>query len=125
MNYPDRKRGRMSPEERASIAALAERGLRPGQIALKLNRHPATVNFAMHSMGLNTLRPRTFEYLRGGRTVRSFSPAEDRMIQELRAAGLSTLVVAARLNEAFGNERSCHTVGVRLKMLANLDDEAA
>ena len=79
----------------------------------------------MHSMGLNKVQRRTFEYVRGGRTVRSFSQAEDRMIQELRAAGHSTSLVAARLNEAFGNDRTCHTVGVRLKMLANLDDEAA
>lgn len=115
------RRGRLSPHEREQIEALALKKLTAGQIALRLNRIPATINFAMHSMGLKVPTDRQFSFTRkNGSEVHSFSQAEDAMISEMRAAGAVCREIADAIMARFGLRRSPQTVGIRLKMLANL-----
>lgn len=119
------KRGRLSVDEEAAIVELAdEQKLEAGQIALRLNRHPATVSYAMHRLGCRQLTRRTFCYWRAGAVVRSFSPDEDSWMLKRRAAGATTAQIALELGEKFGHPRSPHTVNVRLVLLANVDREA-
>jgi hypothetical protein len=113
------RRGPMTSREVAEIERLAGRGLNCGQISRRLNRIPATVNWQMHLLGLRTLAPRDVEYVRNGRWVRTFSSEEDCCIEQLRMDGLSTPAIARLVTEHFGHPRSAHTIGMRLKMLAN------
>ena len=119
------KRGRLSAEERSEIERLAMLGLKPGPIAQRLDRHPATINFAMHCMGLRAPASRTFSYVRNGRPVVSWSAADDARIQALRAAGMTTTKVAEIISTESGISRSGPTVRVRLMMLANVDSDVA
>ena len=116
--FPNIKRGRMSPEERAKIVALAERGLNGGQIALRLNRHPSTVGLAMVFLGVREPATREFAYERGGRLVRSFTAEEDQTLTALRIEGLSTPRIAQALTDRFGHPRTAATINIRLRMLA-------
>lgn len=117
------KRGRLSAEERDQIAALAGRGFSVGRIAQKLNRHPSTVNFALHTMGLRTTKPQSrHSYVRKGSLVCAFSPDEDAYITELRDKGLSTTLIADLASRKFNHRRSAATVLTRLKMLANVEE---
>jgi hypothetical protein len=115
----DCKRGRLTSDERDRLQALADRGLTSGQIARRLNRHPATVNFAMHALGLKN-GPAEYrgDYVRNGRLVKAFTEDEDGFIQSLRLDGLSTPKIAERVRERFGHTRTAPTIGIRLKMLA-------
>lgn len=120
----DIKRGRLSDDENAAIEALAGRNLKAGQIALRLNRHPATINHAMHRMGLKILTERgavTFTR-KGGSTVNGFSPDEDALIEEMRAGGASPGKIAAECLARFGRKRSPQTINTRLIMLANREE---
>jgi hypothetical protein len=119
---PDILRGRLSDDEKDRIAALAGRGLGPGQIARKLNRHPGTVNFHMHCQGLRTLARRSFAYTRKGRPVRSFSREEDAFLTDLRVAGVGLTEIAKRVSSRFGYPRGLHTIRVRLIFLANAEE---
>ncbi len=117
------RRGRLSPHEREQIEALALKKLKAGQIAFRLNRIPATINFAMHYMGLNApadLRRRSYPR-KNGSEVHSFSQAEDAMILEMRAAQAVCREIAAECMARFGRKRSPQTIGMRLKMLANVE----
>lgn len=116
--FPHIKRGRLSPEERAAIVTLAERGLNGGQIALRLNRHPSTVGLAMLYLGVREPATREFSYERAGRLVRSFTPDEDSVLTALRIEGLSTPRIAQALSDQFGHPRTAATVNIRLRMLA-------
>jgi len=119
---PDlRRRGRLTGAELDVIETLAARGLSAGQIARRLNRIPATVNFAMHSLGLKAPAARQAVYVRAGRIVRTFAAEEDAFIAALRTGGLTTPQIAARTSERFGHPRTAATVLVRLRMLANLE----
>lgn len=120
----DIKRGRMEPGELEQIAALAERGLGAGQIAIRLNRHPGTVNYAMHRLGYRKLVRRATAYLRKGVLVKPFSEAEDRLITDLREQGASVCKIADVVTDRFGHRRSPHTVNVRLVMLASASEAA-
>ncbi len=113
------KRGRLTTDERDRVVELAERGLSAGQIALRMDRHKATINFAMHCLGLkNGPARRHWDYVRNGRLVKAFTEVEDDFIQQLRLAGLSTPKIAEQVRAHFGHERSPPTIGIRLKMLA-------
>ena len=115
------RRGRLSPHEREQIEVLALRKLTAGQIALRLNRISATINFAMHYMGLKVPTDRQFSYTRkNGSEVHSFDDAEDVMILEMRAAQAVCREIAAECMARFGRKRSTQTIRTRLKMLANL-----
>lgn len=120
--HPNILRGRLSKEELERICALGERGLKAGPIALRLNRHPGTVNYAMHRLGLNTPAQRSFEYVRGGSVVKSFSRDEDGLLSAMRTEGATLGVIAAALTETFGHRRSPHTVAVRLVLLSNVEE---
>ena len=123
---PDIKRGRLSADEEKAIEALAGRKLKAGQIATRLNRHPATVNFAMHRMGLKEPATRQCApYTRkNGSRVCLFDDAEDAMIEAMRAEGNTCSRIAAACFVWFGRKRSAATVGVRLRMLANRKEAA-
>jgi hypothetical protein len=117
----DIKRGRLSRAEEAAIVDLAARNFSPGRIAQKLNRHPATINYAMHRLHLRAVARRDFAYFRGGVPVKSFSPTEDAYLTALRVQGLSHTQIAILLTHRFGHPRSSHTIGVRLALLANAE----
>ncbi len=114
------RRGRLTPEEKARIEQLAtERNWSPGRIALSLGRHPGTINFHMTTHGLRVSTRRGVDLVRrNGSVVKAFTPREDRVIQDLRAQGLSTPKIAAAVAARFRRRRTPSTIGVRLKMLA-------
>lgn len=114
-----KKTGRMVPEERAAIEQMAERGLSAPQIAQRLNRHSGTINFAMHALGLKAPQERTFDYVRNGVRVVSFSREEDAFIEALRVQAFTTTKIGELCAKRFGHPRSAATVGTRLKMIAN------
>lgn len=116
-------RGRMSSEEMTRVEELAEAGLKSGQIARRLNRHQATVGWAMHRLGLKVTQHREFAYVRNGVLVKSFSREEDEIIEAMRVGGATTTKIAAALTERFGHRRSPHTVNMRLTLLANSDGD--
>ncbi len=117
-------RGRLSEAEKAQIVELAERNFTCGRIAQKLNRHPSTINFAMHWMGLKKLTSRRPTYVRGGVEVRGFSEGEDDYIQACRIEGLTTPEIATLVAAHFGHKRSAATINVRLRMLASTEEAA-
>lgn len=125
--FPTVKHGRLTPDEDAEIERLAERRLTCGQIALRLNRHPATVNFAMHRLAVKTVDRRRAgkSYIRNGREVRHFTLEEDALMVDLRTEGLAFPRIAGLLSERFGGHpRTAQTISVRLMMLANLEEAA-
>ncbi len=117
-------RGLLTPAENEAIIAMADAGHSPGRIAQKLNRHPSTVGYAMHRLGLRKLQLRAFSYVRNGVAVRSFSREEDAFLTALRIQGYSTPKIAAMCSKRFGHVRSAHTIQVRLVLLSNLEDAA-
>lgn len=119
-------RGRLSREERVVIEELVDKGFLAGQIAGRLNRHPSTINFAMHCAGLKQPVPRSVAYQRrDGSKVKSFGADEDTFIQALRCQNYTCAKIAEMSSKRFGHRRSAATVGVRLKMLANIDHDIA
>ena len=100
-------RGRLSADERTKIETLADRGLKASQIAERMNRLPATINFAMHSMGLKAPKDRPgVNYTRkSGSVVHSFTPDEDAMIEEMRVDGAVCRVIAETCLARFGRRR--------------------
>ena len=121
----DIKHGRLTGEESEQIVVMAERGLSAGRIAQKLNRHPVTISYAMHRLGVRKLQLREFSYVRKGVLVKSFSREEDAFLSALRVQGFTTTTkIAELLTKRFGHKRSAHTVNVRLVLLSNLDEAA-
>ena len=119
------KSGRLSPAERAEIEQLADRGLRAGQIAIRMDRHSNTIGFLMSVTGLRICSDRTFAYQRRGRPVRSFSPDEDALIEALRCQAYTYQQIASVCGARFGHARTAATIGIRLKMLAARREAAA
>jgi hypothetical protein len=113
--------GRLSAAERNEIEKFADLGKTPGWIANKLNRHPCAVNNAMISVGLRACKPRKFSYVRNGRTVRSFNPEEDALIDNMRTARCTLRDIAEACAERFGYRRTPETIGMRLKALSAAD----
>lgn len=113
------QRGRLAREELERIDELAGRGLTPGQIAQKLNRHPGTVNYAMHRLGRRKLTRRSTTYVRNGVVVKPFDAAEDALIEALRLDNLTTTEIADLVTKRFGHPRTPHTINIRLIMLAS------
>jgi hypothetical protein len=120
--YTSVRRGRLSEDEIAEIYRLGSRKWGAGRIALKLNRHPATVHWWLYRFGHAQPVRRTKAYVRGGVMVTPFSEAEDALLLQLRRDGLKCRAIAARLSEAFGRRRKTHSVEVRLVMLAGADE---
>lgn len=117
-------RGLMSKAELAQTEALAARGFTAGRIAQRLNRHPATVSYAMHRLGLRVLKQRQFSYIRNGVLVKSFTAEEDAALTSLRIAGVAVAKIADELTVRFGHRRSAHSVNMRLVMLSNVEAAA-
>lgn len=118
------RRGRLSADEMDRIDELSGRGLGAGQIALRLNRHPGTVNYAMHRLGRRKLTRRSTTYVRNGVLVKSFSAEEDALIEALSASGMKNADIAAQVSAQFGHPRTEHTINVRLVMLASAAEAA-
>jgi hypothetical protein len=120
------KRGRLTAEEKAAIERLAAtlKKPTPGPIALRLNRHPATVKWHMVSHGLLHYAPRygMKPYRRAdGTEVNPYTPAEDRRLLELRRGGETFPAIAAVMTREFGIPRDGHSIQVRCIMLAACD----
>ncbi len=114
------KRGRLTTAEENVVISLAERGLTSGQIARKLDRHPGTINWAMHRLGVaETKFPKRSPYMRAGKMVVPFSRDEDAFIQACRIAGHPMSTIATAAGNRFGHTRGVHTIRCRLIMLAN------
>lgn len=114
------KRGRLSEIEETAIAAFAEKGWTAGRIARRLDRHPGTINFALHRLGLKAPVARAVSYTRAsGSAVRSFAPDEDAFIEALRIQGFTLQRIAEIAAKRTGHQRTAATIGIRLKMLAN------
>lgn len=113
-------RGRMSEAEKAELLRLTEAGMKPGLVAKKLNRHHATINFALACMGLRAgpKRLRKDSYVRNGRLIVPFTQEEDEMIEQRRCEDWTYQQIADACWCLFGVRRSAATVGIRLKMLA-------
>jgi len=118
-------RGRLSPDERAEIERLALRMRKPmpGPIALKLNRHVATVTWFMIRNGLIE-RPLHYGHQKphvrkNGVAVRPYSAREDRRIIALRVEGKNPREIAETITAEIGVQRTGHSVSVRLTMLAS------
>jgi hypothetical protein len=120
-------KGRLSPDELATVEQLSQRGWKAGRIAQKLNRHPGTINFAMHSMGLKAPKPiKPFSCVRkNGVVVHSFDAAEDAMLESTRLTGAVCREIAEASLAQFGRKRSAATINIRLKMLANKAEGAS
>ena len=118
------RRGRLTPAEKDRIAELAARGLKPGQIAQKRNRLPATVNFHMTTYGLCVMSERIMPaYTRNGVEVRPFAPDEDSFIEQLRTEGLRVSEIITLAADKFGYRRTATTIATRLRMLATRDSD--
>lgn len=118
--------GPLTDDDKARIEALAADGLSPYQIAARIKRHQATVQWFMYANGLKapTAAPeQPSSYVRSGRVVHRYSAAEDELITTLRSGGLGLTAIARRASEQFGTNRTAHTIHVRLTMLAGRDDE--
>lgn len=120
-HIPTIKRGRMTDDELRQLDDLADEGLSPGQVAQKLNRHPATINWQFVIRGHKEFTPRAAPlkpYTRAGVTVTPFCREEDAFITALRVQGMPTPKIADEAAARFGRKRSPHTILMRLKMLA-------
>lgn len=119
---PPVKRGRISPEEKIEIERVIGSMKKPtaGKVARRVNRHPATINWYMLTKGHIEREPGRAPgpYVRAGKIIYPYAPEHDAFIQELRRAGLSKKIIAARLTAEFGIARSHHSVDVRLVQLA-------
>lgn len=117
--YPDVLRGPLTVAELDTIDSLGARGLSAGQVALKINRHPSTVNFALQRLGHRGIARRsTRPYMRNGVLVMPFSEAEDELMQALRGRGQTCASIAGRLTLHYGHPRNANSVLMRLTMLA-------
>ena len=121
----DVKPGGLTDADREQIFALAERGLRCGPIARRLEKHPATVRWFMYRNGLvQPLRRHAMPVDRPNASGRKgYTAEEDAFLLELREADVDLRVIAQRMTERFGHPRSRHGVEVRLTMLAAREDE--
>ncbi len=119
----------MSAEEIAEIERLASvlRDPKPGPIAARLNRHPATISWYMLTHGLLTrpVRYMSRGYVRNGAEAHPWTPDQDRRLTELRVAGKNYREIGEILTVEFGVPRNAHKVQVRAVMLAATDDEIA
>lgn len=61
-------------------------------------------------------------YRRGRQTVRPFSPQEDALLTRMRVNGQGTTAIA-RAVSALGSVRSPATINMRLKTLAQIEDD--
>lgn len=115
--------GRLTPADHERIAALAERGWKPGRIAQVIGRRRSTVYWHMLRHGLVERTPGrggapAQPYKRGDRWVYPYSADEDAFIEELRSKGESFQAIAAAATARFGKPRTHHSVFVRLTILA-------
>lgn len=115
--------GHLTDSDRAQIHDLAEQGLKPGQIAQRLRRHPSTVQWFMYTNGLTAPKPlpegRRTSYLRGPLTVYRYTDEEDVFIEALRIQNFDCTEIARLSSKRFNIRRGHHSIRCRLKMLAS------
>lgn len=118
------KRGRLSEGERDQIADLVDRGMGVKNIALRLNRHPSTINNELVRIGEGAPKHyRTTSYKRGGSIVRPFSPDEDAWIVALRVQGYTWAKIGELCGKRYGHTRRPATIGTRLRQLAAVPED--
>ena|SRR5947209_2177372 len=131
MRLPNIIRGPMTEAEKERIEQLARamKTPKPGPIAVKLNRHPATIKWYMLRHGLIDEPPRFLFRApictANGVTRHPWTPEQDKRLEELlvehEALGLKSersRAVAEALTKEFGVPRNPHSVRVRAVMLA-------
>lgn len=112
----------MTDDEKKRIDEIAARmkNPQPSPIALKINRHPATVTWYMLTKGL-LVREAGYArapYMRNGKMIYPYSREQDELIVDMRTRGFSKKEIATKLTKKFGIERNHHSVDVRLVQLA-------
>jgi IS30 family transposase len=117
--------GGLSEADREQIFALADKGMKCGPIARRIEKHPATVRWFMYRNGLaQPVRRKSIPTAHpDARGRKGYSPEEDAALLEMRSAGIDLRVIAERMTERFGHRRTRHGVEVRLIMLAASDDD--
>lgn len=121
------KRGRMTAEEKSEIErlALTLKNPKAGPIALRLNRHPATVKWYMLRHALLTQPRRTIPRpytTAAGVTRYPWTLEQDQRLDELLIAGKNYRQAGEILTAEFGVPRNTHNCQVRAVMLAAVDD---
>ena len=120
--------GGLSEADRERIFDLADRGMKCGPIARRIQKHPCTVRWFMYRNGLvqptsgRSSMPTDRPNARG---AKGYTPVEDAYLLALRTDGLGPTEIARRMTERFGHRRTLHGVMVRLTMLAAREDEPA
>lgn len=113
------KRGRLSVPEHQDVAAVHDRGLTSGQIAVRLNRHQGTISNELVRIGARPPQQcRTKTYRRGSSIVKPFSPEEDIWIEALRVQGYTWAKIGELCRKRYGHARTPATIGTRLRQLA-------
>lgn len=111
--------GGLSDADHAEIYRLADKGWSANRIAVKISKHPATVQWFMYCAGLSAPQYRnTKPYYRNGRLVTPFTPDEDAFIEALRIQDYHLDKIAEVASKRFGGQRTSHTIRCRLIMLA-------
>lgn len=128
---PNIIRGRMTDADRAEIHRLSAlwKNPKPGPIARRINRHPATVKWYMMRHGLLTQAPGRISrpYTdRNGVTRHPWSFDQDRRLTQLLVEeGKNYREAGEILTAEFGIPRGPHNCQVRAVMLAAAPDEEA
>lgn len=120
----------LSEADRDRIVELREGNRRQGAraIAQALGVRPSTVQFHLYAQGMAGRRVyREKPYLRAGKWVYPFTPAEDAYLAvaaaELEPGTAKRLVRLSELLErACGRRRGVHSIKMRLIILANDED---
>lgn len=121
------RRGRMTADDKDKIIELAEtmKNPKPGVIAARINRHPATVNWFMLTRGLIERKAGHARqaYKRNGKTIYPYSTEQDTRLEQLRVENKPFREIAEILTNEFGFKRTAHSVQVRLVQLTASPDE--
>lgn len=119
------RRTRVTDELLAQLVDLGEAGKPTALIARRLQLSKGTVHYHLVLAGVKAPIERQFNYVRRGAAVRSFSPEEDRFLEEQSMAGKRSSEIARLITERFGYRRNSNTVATRLVQIANREENTA
>ena len=114
------KRGLLIHDEPATVRELAAQGLRPCQIARRMNRTGSIIALNMTLMGLRKPLRRACI----GPRYRTFSDEEDAFVLALRCQGYPVRQIGKLCGKRFGYERAESTLHTRLRLLIAMQEAA-